>query len=79
MEKTREFFLKCSENIVYILFASIILYLFLISLFTTCTMAYTDEHIFFVKDYPQLLMPGLLFLLFVLFRLKVYADRKSVV
>ncbi len=76
MEKTREFFLKCSENIVYILFASIILYLFLISLFTTCTMAYTDEHIFFVKDYPQLLMPGLLFLLFVLFRLKVYADRK---
>ena len=67
---------KISKNIVYILFALIILYLFLISLFTTCTMAYTDEHIFFVKDYPQLLLPGLLFLFFVLFRLKVYADRK---
>lgn len=77
MEKIREIFLKCSKNIVYILFASIILYLFLVSLFTTCTMAYTDEHIFFIKDYPQLLLPGLLVLLFILFRLKVYTERKK--
>lgn len=77
MEKMRKIFLRCSKSIVYILFASIILYLFLISLFTTCTMAYTDEHIFFVKDYPQLLLPGLLFLFFVLFWLKVYVDRKK--
>ena len=77
MEKVREIFLKCSKDIVYILFALIILYLFLISLFTTCTMAYTDEHIFFVKDYPQLLLPGLLFLLLILFWLKAYVIEKN--
>lgn len=76
MKKVRGIFLKCSKSIIYILFASIILYLFLISLFTSCTMAYTDEHIFFIKDYPQLLLPGLLFLLFALFQLKKYADRR---
>ena len=43
----------------YGLFAVIVLYLFLLSLFGTCVMAYTDEHIFFIKDYPIPMLTGL--------------------
>lgn len=59
MDKMRKIFLKCSNNIVYGFFAVIVLYLFLLSLFGTCVMVYTDEHIFFVKDYPVLMLTGL--------------------
>lgn len=59
MNKIRKIFLKCSNNIVYGLFAVIVLYLFLLSLFGTCVMAYTDEHIFFIKDYPIPMLMGL--------------------
>ncbi len=77
MEKARELFLNFSKNIVYGIFAVIMLYLFWISLFTSCTTAYTDEHTFFIKDFPQLMLPGLLFLLFILFRLKSFADDRG--
>lgn len=77
MEKAGEIFLKCSRGIVYGIFIVIVLYLFLISLFTSCAVAYTDEHTFFIKDFPQLLVPGLIFLLLVLYRLKEYADRRK--
>ncbi len=43
----------------YGLFAVIVLYLFLLSLFGTCVMAYTDEHIFFIKDYSIPMLTGL--------------------
>lgn len=60
MDSIRKIFLKCSRNIVYGLFAVIVLYLFLLSLFGTCVMAYTDEHIFFIKDFPVPMMTGLI-------------------
>ena len=59
MDKIRKIILKCSNKIVYGLFAVIALYLFLLSLFGTCVMAYTDEHIFFIKDYSILMLTGL--------------------
>lgn len=59
MDKLQRIFLKCSNHIVYGLFAVIVLYLFLLSLFGTCVMVYTDEHIFFVKDYPIPMLMGL--------------------
>ncbi len=58
----RKIFLKCSRNIVYGLFGVIVLYLFLLSLFGTCAMAYTDEHIFFIRDFPLAMLTGLMFL-----------------
>lgn len=78
MDRIRKIFLSFSENMVYGLFSGIILYLFLVSLFSSCIMEYTYEHTFYIKDFPQLLAPGLLFLLFILFCLKGYVDdRKS--
>ena len=62
MNETRRIFLKSSNIIVYGLFAGIVLYLFLLSLFGTCVEAYTDEHIFFLKDFPLILLSGLCFL-----------------
>lgn len=59
MDKIRKIFLKCSNNVVFGLFFIIVLYLFLLSLFGTCVMAYTDEHIFFIKDYPIPMLIGL--------------------
>lgn len=57
-EKNR--FLKFSENIVYILFAAIVLYMFLTSLVSTCVMVYTDEHTFYLKDYALVISAGLI-------------------
>ena len=73
MNRIRELFLKWSRNIVYGLFAVIVLYLFLLSLFGTCVMGYTDEHVFFVKDFPFLMLAGLLFLVV----LMVWGRRKA--
>ncbi|MEY8521471.1 hypothetical protein AALA90_00395 [Lachnospiraceae bacterium 38-10] len=52
-------FLKFSESIVYILFAAIVLYMFLTSLVSTCVMVYTDEHTFYLKDYALVISAGL--------------------
>lgn len=59
MDKLQKIFLKCSNHIVYGLFAVIVMYLFLLSLFGTCVMVYTDEHIFYIKDYPIPMLMGL--------------------
>lgn len=52
-------FLKFSSGIVYILFAAIVLYMFLTSLVSTCVMVYTDEHTFYLKDYALVISAGL--------------------
>ena len=44
----------------YGLFAVIAAYLFLLSLFTTCLMVYTDEHIYYIKDFAILICVGIL-------------------
>lgn len=41
------------------LFSIILLYLFLLSIFNTCFMVYTDEHIYYLKDFPLLMGGGL--------------------
>ncbi|MCM1561830.1 MAG: hypothetical protein NC123_20205, partial [Butyrivibrio sp.] len=55
-------FLNFCKNFIYIMFSVIVLYLFVLSLFGTCVMAYTDEHVFFIKDFPILMLSGLVFL-----------------
>lgn len=52
--------LKIGDKIVYGLFAVIVIYLFLLSIFVTCLMVYTDEHIYYIKDFPILLCVGIL-------------------
>lgn len=78
MDTVRKIFLNFSEKIVYILFTVIILYLFFVSLFSSCVMEPIYEHTYFIRDFPELLAPGLIFWLFLLFCLKEYiGDRKD--
>ena len=51
--------LHIGEKIVYSLFALILVYIFLLSIFTTCLMVYTDEHIYYVKDFAFLMCMGI--------------------
>ena len=61
-------FLKLCKNIVYALFAVLVLYMFLASLVSTCVMVYTDEHTFYLKDYALVISSGLIcFVLFLTF------------
>lgn len=60
--------LRLCKKIVYILFAALVLYMFLTSLVSTCVMVYTDEHTFYLKDYPLVISAGLVcFVLFLVF------------
>ncbi len=66
-----------SKNIVYILFAVLVLYMFLTSLVSTCVMVYTDEHTFYLKDYALVISAGLIcFLLLLTFVRKSQNYRK---
>ncbi len=58
--------LKVSGGIIYGLFALIVVFLFYLSLFTTCFMVYTDEHVYYVKDYAIVMGVGLVALLLIL-------------
>ena len=49
-----------SRGIIFTVFAVICFYLFLLSIFTTCFMVYTDEHVFYLKDYAPLMCLGLI-------------------
>lgn len=57
--KEKSKFLKLCQHIVYILFAALVLYMFLASLVSTCVMVYTDEHTFYLKDYALVISAGL--------------------
>lgn len=71
------FILNTGENIVAVLFVVILLYLFLLSIFTTCFMVYTDEHVYYLRDFPLLMGGGLCILCLLLSFLKKKVDRKS--
>lgn len=58
--------LSISNGIVYVVFAVVCFYLFLLSLFTTCFMVYTDEHVYYLKDFAIIMSVGLICLCFVL-------------
>lgn len=69
--------LDAGDKIVAVLFTVILLYLFLLSIFTTCFMVYTDEHVYYVKDFPLLTGAGLaVFCVFLVF-LRRKANRKT--
>lgn len=51
--------LNIGGKAVYFLFFVIMLYLLLLSLFTTCFMVYTDEHVYYLKDFALLLCGAL--------------------
>ena len=87
MEKLRKGMLNISKSLIWLLFCITVVYLFLIGLFTTCIMAYTDEHIFYVKDFPNLLVLGLIVVIGIIcFSIrkwehifKIMLDRKTLV
>lgn len=72
------FILCTGESIVAVLFAVILLYLFLLSIFTTCFMVYTDEHVYYLRDFPLLMGGGLGILCFLLAFYKKKKDKNSV-
>jgi len=63
MNRTQKVVLSTAKIISYGLFAIIISYLFLVSIFSTCVMSYMDEHIFYVKDFGILMVFGIVGLL----------------
>jgi len=71
------FILNTGYYIVSVLFTVILLYLFLLSLFTTCFMVYTDEHVYYLKDFPILMGIGLVIFCLLLAFLKKMLDKKS--
>lgn len=77
-EKNR--FLRLCKNIVYILFAVLVLYMFLTSLVSTCVMVYTDEHTFYLKDYALVISAGLVcfVLLLTFLQKKVRVSEKGI-
>lgn len=50
---------KLSRKIAFGVFGIICLYLFLLSIFSTCVIWYDTESTFYIKDFPLLLMAGL--------------------
>lgn len=58
--------LNTGNGVVSGLFFIILLYLFLLSLFTTCFMVYTDEHVYYLRDFPLLMGSGLIVFCFLL-------------
>ncbi len=72
-----EFILNIGYYIVFVLFTVIIVYLFLLSLFTTCFMVYTDEHVYYLRDFPILMGVGLVLFCFLLSFLKKTAGRRA--
>ncbi|MBE5851380.1 MAG: hypothetical protein E7299_00260 [Lachnospiraceae bacterium] len=59
MQRTQKVVLSTAKIISYGLFAIIISYLFMVSIFNTCVMCYIDEHIFYVKDFGILMVFGI--------------------
>lgn len=65
-------FLNISEKIVSVIFAILVIYMFLASIVSTCVMVYTDEHTYYIKDFPILMCIGLVCFVLVL----VYITKK---
>ena len=59
-------FLEISEKIVSVIFAILVIYMFLASIVSTCVMVYTDEHTYYIKDFPILMCVGLVCFVIVL-------------
>lgn len=66
MNKLQTTVLNICKYIVFPIFGLLALYFFVISLFGSCAIAYTDEHVFYLKDFPVLLLGGLTALVLIL-------------
>lgn len=74
MNKYQKGILGTAKTVSYGLFGIIIGYLFLVSIFSTCVMSYTDEHIFYVKDFAVLMVFGIgVFLVLCAFLRRVFS------
>lgn len=80
MNKFQKYTLGASKGIIWTLFAIITFYLFVISIFGTCVMCYTDDHIYYIKDFAGVLLAGLFFLVAVLelFYRKILWNEKKI-
>lgn len=74
MNLLQKMILNAGKYIVGALFGIIALYFFLVGLFSTSAMVYTDGHIFFLKDFPVLLLGGLVTLILILTVLREKVD-----
>lgn len=61
IERIQKIILQTGNGIVYGLFGAISLYLFLLSIFNTCFMVYTDEHVYYLGEVTILMCIGLVF------------------
>lgn len=59
MNRAQKGILKFSGGIIWGLAAVILCYLFIISIFGTCVMCYTDDHIYYIKDVAGIMLTGL--------------------
>ena len=66
MNKLQKTVLDICKCVVIILFSALAIYFFLIGLFSSCVMVYTDQHVYFLKDYAFLLLSGLVTLVLLL-------------
>lgn len=72
-EKEKITFGKISEKVAFCIGGALILYLFLLSIFSTCFMWYDTEEVFYVSDFPILMVTGLILLVLI-----VYAGRNVI-
>ncbi|MGN0412206.1 MAG: hypothetical protein ACI4FV_04150, partial [Lachnospiraceae bacterium] len=66
MNKLQTTVLNICKYIVFPIFGLLAVYFFVISLFGSCAIAYTDEHVFYLKDFPVLFLTGLTALVLIL-------------
>lgn len=74
MNKLQTAVLTVCKYIVFPIFGFLAVYFFVISLFGSCAIAYTDEHVFYLKDFPVLMLTGLTVLILLLAFLRYKVD-----
>ena len=76
MNKLQTTVLNICKYIVFPIFGLLAVYFFVISLFGSCAIAYTDEHVFYLKDSPVLMLAGLTVLVLILGFLRYKVDQR---
>lgn len=75
MKKIIDFVYNISCRVCFCLVSIVCIYMFLNSIFSTSLMRYEDEHTYFVKDFPLLMIMGLFFMIGLLFLGKKYLSK----
>lgn len=74
-EKIWSFIYGLSKRIAYVIFGTICFYLFLASIYSTCIMWYDTEITYYIKDFPLLMVSGLLVMMLLLFLLRHFLQK----